>query len=92
MVGTRISPDSILFAFRRGDSPETILQNFELLRLEEIYGAIAYYLAHQTDLDEYLLNQARKWTDGKHSAGSLPSNLTERLTRARDEIHSTHPL
>jgi uncharacterized protein (DUF433 family) len=47
VVGTRISLDSIVYAFRRGESPETICQNFELLRLEEVYGAIAYYLANQ---------------------------------------------
>src|ERR1022692_883210 len=37
--GTRISLDSIVHAFRRGEAPETICQNFELLRLEEVYGA-----------------------------------------------------
>ena len=42
VAGTRISLDSIVHAFRRGESPETICQNFELLRLEEVYGAIAY--------------------------------------------------
>jgi hypothetical protein len=28
VAGTRISRDSIVHAFRRGDSPETICQNF----------------------------------------------------------------
>jgi uncharacterized protein (DUF433 family) len=43
VAGTRISLESIVHAFRRGESPETICQNFELLGLEEVYGAIAYY-------------------------------------------------
>jgi hypothetical protein len=30
VAGTRISLDSIVHAFRRGESPETISQNFEL--------------------------------------------------------------
>jgi uncharacterized protein (DUF433 family) len=37
VAGTRISLDSIVHAFLRGESPETICQNFELLRLEEVY-------------------------------------------------------
>jgi len=45
VAGTRISLDSIVHAFRRGQSPETICQNFELLSLEEVYGAIAYSCA-----------------------------------------------
>ena len=38
---TRVSLDSIVYAFRRGESAETICQNFEVLNLEEVYGAIA---------------------------------------------------
>jgi uncharacterized protein (DUF433 family) len=41
VANTRISLDSIVQAFRRGESPETICQNFDLLHLEEVYGAIA---------------------------------------------------
>jgi len=64
VAGTRISLDSITHAFRRGDSPETISQNFELLRLEEVYGAIAYYLANQAEIDAYLIRQDEKWSKG----------------------------
>jgi len=87
--GTRVSRDSIVHAFRRGESPETICQNFELLRLEEVYGAIAYYLANQADIDAYLARQDEKWTEGKRNAEPLPANLREKLTRARDELHTT---
>jgi uncharacterized protein (DUF433 family) len=60
VAGTRISLDSNVHAFRRGESPETICQNFELLRLEEVYGAIAYYLANQAAIDAYLTSQSEK--------------------------------
>ena len=89
VAGTRISLDSIVAAFQRGESPETIRQNFELLRLEEIYGAIAFYLANQAGIDAYLLRQGEKWVEGKGDSESLPANLRERLMRARDELHST---
>jgi uncharacterized protein (DUF433 family) len=52
--GTRISLDSIVYAFRSGLSPESIVQSFPLLNLEQVYGAIAFYLANQTDIDAYL--------------------------------------
>ena len=87
--GTRISLDSLIHAFHRGESPETICQNFELLHLEEVYGAIAYYLANQTTLDAYLLGQGKKWTEGKRSSEPLPASLRERLTRVRDDMHSS---
>src|SRR5258708_40229865 len=61
--GTRISLDSVVHLFRRGESPETICQNFELLRLEEGYGAIPFYLANQPAIDAYLIRQDQKWAE-----------------------------
>ena len=52
--GTRVSLDSVVYAFLRGAAPESIAQSFPALTLEEVYGAIAFYLAHQTEIDAYL--------------------------------------
>src|SRR5882762_11483568 len=85
VAGSRISLDSIVHALRRGESPETICQNFELLRPEEVYGAIAHYLANQADIDSHLIRKNEKWAEGRRSSEPLPANLRERLIRARDE-------
>jgi len=42
--GTRVSLDSIVYAFLRGVAPESIAQSFPALTLEEVYGAIAFHL------------------------------------------------
>lgn len=52
--GTRISLDSIVCAFQKGLSPESIVQSFPLLTLEQVYGAIAFYLANRAEIDVYL--------------------------------------
>ena len=91
VADTRISLDSIVHGFRRGESAETICQNFELLRLEEVYGAIAYYLANQAEIDAYLIGQDAKWAEGRRNAEPLPADLRERLMRARDELHTARP-
>ncbi|MFN0167439.1 MAG: DUF433 domain-containing protein [Bryobacteraceae bacterium] len=91
VAGTRVSLDSIVHAFRRGESPETICQNFEVLQLEEVYGAVAYYLANQSTIDAYLVRQGEKWVEGKRNAEPLPASLRERLTRARSEMHTSRP-
>ncbi len=51
VAGTRVSLDSIVYSFKAGDSPETIRKNFSSLTLEQVYGAIAVYLAHEQDVD-----------------------------------------
>jgi len=52
--GTRVSLDSIVYVFQIGLSPESIVQSFPLLTLEQVYGAIAFYLANRTEIDRYL--------------------------------------
>jgi uncharacterized protein (DUF433 family) len=55
VAGTRVSLDSVVMAFQRGDSPESILVNFPAIeRLGRVYGAIGYYLDHQALIDRYL--------------------------------------
>jgi uncharacterized protein (DUF433 family) len=54
ITGTRISLDSIVYAFKRGVAPESIQRAFPLLILEEIYGAITFYLAHEQEIEAYL--------------------------------------
>lgn len=54
IAGTRISLDSVVYAFRDGQTPESIVRSFPLLSLEQVYGAITYYLANREEVDAYL--------------------------------------
>jgi uncharacterized protein (DUF433 family) len=53
--GTRVSLDSVVYTFLEGLSPETIASEcFPVLTLEQVYGAITYYLANRAEVDAYL--------------------------------------
>ncbi|MPY90320.1 MAG: DUF433 domain-containing protein [Luteitalea sp.] len=54
VAGSRVSLDSIVYSFVSGQSAETIAQAFPVLSLEQVYGAITYYLAHRDEVDQYL--------------------------------------
>jgi uncharacterized protein (DUF433 family) len=54
ITGTRVSLDSVVYAFLDGLSPESIAESFDTLVLEEIYGALAFYLDHREEIDIYL--------------------------------------
>ena len=45
VAGSRVSVGSVVRAFWTGETPETICQAYPALSLEQVYGAIAYYLA-----------------------------------------------
>ena len=81
--GTRISLDSVIYAFREGCSPETIREDFEGLTLAHVYGAIAFYLDHQTDIDAYLLHRKEQWAELERRGTPASPELLARLERAR---------
>lgn len=54
LVGSRVSLDSIVYSFKVHRSPERIVQSFPTLSLEQVYGAITFYLANQDAVDTYL--------------------------------------
>jgi uncharacterized protein (DUF433 family) len=54
VAGTRVSLDSLVYAFWNGQTAESIAQSFPTLQLEQVYGAIAYYLAHRAEVDAHL--------------------------------------
>lgn len=47
----RIPVYSIAYAWNQGRSPETISQDFPVLTLAEVYGAITFYLDHREIVD-----------------------------------------
>ena len=60
--GERVSLDSIVHCFLEALSPETIVRDcFPALSLEQVYGAITYYLANQGAIDEYLEKSEKDW-------------------------------
>ena len=84
--GTRISLDSIVDTFREGCSPEAIREDFEGLTLAHVYGAIAFYLDHQADIEGYLLQRKEQWAELERKGTPASPDLHARLDRARRNV------
>jgi uncharacterized protein (DUF433 family) len=73
VAGTRVSLDSVVYQFRDGASPETILQRFPALgSLANVYGAIAFSLDEPRLVQEYLASQEEKWRSLAEADSTLP--------------------
>jgi uncharacterized protein (DUF433 family) len=79
---TRVMLDALVAGFEQGHSPETIQQQFLALSLEEVYGAITYYLSHRDDVQAYLQRQEALWQALRAEAEQQASPVVRRL-RAR---------
>lgn len=79
--GTRVSLDSVIYAFNEGASAEEIILRFPTLKLPQVYTVISYYLKNSKEVDEYLQERElkreklREKIEAKHS----PKGIRERL-------------
>ena len=66
VTGTRVSLDSSVYAFLGGQTAEGIAQAFPVLTLEQVYGAITFYLANRPDIDTLpsITDRSQRWTPG----------------------------
>ena len=58
--GTRVTLDTVVAAYRKGDTPEQIAQDYSSLQPADIYSVIAYYLRHQDEVAAYLERRAQR--------------------------------
>jgi uncharacterized protein (DUF433 family) len=85
--GTRVTLDQVVYPFlEEGVTPEEIAMRYSTLELADVYAAIAYYLRHREQVDEYLAGQRRAAQEARSEFGEVldVSELRSRLlTRQR---------
>lgn len=92
IANSRVSLDTIVYAFLDGQSPESIAQSLPVLTLEQVYGAIAFYLSHQSKIETYLeRSKADFETKRKASLESDPM-LYQKLADARRRAETIQTL
>jgi uncharacterized protein (DUF433 family) len=83
-VGKAAVPlESVLAGFEQGHAPETIRSQYPALSLEEVYGAIAYSLAHPHDVQDYLKRQDALWEQWRQRLQQGEPPVVERLRAIR---------
>ena len=80
---SRVTLDSLLAAYHHGSTPEEMAVQYSVLHLEEIYAAIAYYLSHRQEIDNYL-EQRRQKAQQQHSQFVQQYNLANLRQRLSD--------
>jgi uncharacterized protein (DUF433 family) len=82
--GSGVSLASVIYAFRRGASPEAILQDFPYIgSLSKVYGAITFILENPVAVEEYLAAQERLWNELEREHPISPDMLA-RFEKGRE--------
>lgn len=65
---------------------ETIAQSFPVLTLEQVYGAITFYLAHQEAIDRYLAQQRTAYAAKRQAARQTDPMFYQKMAGARRQL------
>ena len=85
IANTRIPLERVLRAFLAGSTPEQIVQDFDVLKIEDVYSAINYYLHHRSDVDTYLAESDSERVNVRNNVEQLcdPTGVRARLLARR---------
>lgn len=88
--GSRVTLDTLVGAFRSGDTVEEIHDSFPTLSIRQIYGGIAWYLNNQAEADEYLKQREIEGDAIRHKIESQPEYIAfrERILKRREQLKS----
>ena len=81
---TRVVLDVIVEHYQDGASAEEIAEMYDVLRVEDVRGAIAYYLQRRPQVDEYIARREREAEEARRRIeASRPSFVSEVLRRSQ---------
>jgi uncharacterized protein (DUF433 family) len=83
VVGTRVSLDSVVYAWLRGESSIGIVESFPSLSLNQVNGAIAYYEAHREAIDAYLEQEEIEFEKMRQEARAKDPAFYAKMEAAR---------
>ncbi|MGA2737465.1 MAG: DUF433 domain-containing protein [Bryobacteraceae bacterium] len=81
--GTRVSLDSLVYLFREGMSAESMVDCYPALTLEQVHGALAFYLGNRNEIDAYLAEGQRTDESQHQQSRHTNAELIAKLQRAR---------
>ena len=88
IAGTRVSLDSVVYAFLRGESPEGIAESFPAIDLEHIFGTLTFYMANREIVDQYLRAGQREFEALRQQARRNNPALYAKLAESRRRTHT----
>ena len=87
LAGSRVTFDTLIVAFKKGNTAEQIQDSFPSLSLAQIYGAIAWYLDHQAEAEDYLKEREAEAEAVRLEIESQPEQVGFRETMRQRREH-----
>ena len=80
---SRVLLELVICAFKRGVTPDAIVQSYPTLDLADVYAVIGYYLHHSEKVDDYLLQRERQADEIRDRIESSQPEVNDLRARIR---------
>lgn len=87
IVGSRVPIDRIVVEYANGEEPETIQSHYPTLSLEQVNGAIRFYLSHRGEVEQVIEERKRR-EEAYLAANPTPPEVREKFVRMRRHVAS----
>jgi uncharacterized protein (DUF433 family) len=85
LIGSRVPLAHLVLEFQQGEPPEAIRSHYPTLTLEQVYGAITFYLGHKSEVENDI-EQRRREEDAYSAAHPTPPDIKEKFERMRRQM------
>ncbi len=86
--GTRVLLEMLVWAHKRGDTPEDIVEQYPSLALADVYGVIAYYLRNKSAIEVYLAERERIGKVNRAEAARRNGDRSELKARLESRLEA----
>ena len=80
-----------MYAFLDGHTADSIQQAFPVLTLEQVYGAITYYLANREAIEAYLRAQEAAFETLKETLRCKNPQIAQRIATIKQQRQTARP-
>jgi uncharacterized protein (DUF433 family) len=85
LVGSRVPIDRIVREYCDGEQPEAIRSHYPTLSLDQVNGAISFYLDHKDEVEKVMAEREHV-EDEFSKTHPAPPKLKAKLERARQQL------
>ena len=87
LKGSRVPLAHLVWEYQRGESPEAIRSHYPTLSIEQVFGAITFYLGHRSDVESDITTRERE-EDAYSATHPAPPDLKEKFQRMRHQLQA----
>ena len=85
LIGSRVPLAYLIREFQHGESPEAIRSHYSTLTLEQVYGAITFYLGNKEEVEKDIAERERE-EDEFTRTHPTPPEIKEKFERMRQQM------